>query len=474
MWALVAVGLAVSATQAVFLSSTAVYWLTLITLSAISGFTLLRCLFTPNHITAWEFFAALLGSLYGLGTLNTEWNVIDGPRDLIQLTGAPLTYVHMAMGNILLLVSLLLAIGRISRFYPFAALARLQYSKREFFIFACLTASACIALIATGAIGYHGDFLSEGSVKPSTAALFAVRCSGPAAAALIFIWPAMNKRERLVSICIIAILFAVSLYVGRRPVIFNGIICVMAYFVRLGSQRIINKHSLTAVAMALVIMPVITQGFMAMRLASYQTPLGEKPSVQLILEKGWDIIWNDSGEVKKQSDDNLGSRTYLIGYLSEITWRTDIRPPLYGELLAFNVGMAVPRVLWPTKFKYLKYGAEEMIANTELGLVLDDNANTIMTTGMTDFGLAGMIFYPIFVLLLLMLLTRGFMRAQPAVALLTTFAVFITLASVEAQMAAYFGAVRDLLILGGAVQILLLTVRALQGYNAPAGLTSVN
>lgn len=284
----------------------------------------------------------------------------------------------------------------------------------------------------------------------------------------------MNKRERLVSICIIAILFAVSLYVGRRPVIFNGIICVMAYFVRLGSQRIINKHSLTAVAMALVIMPVITQGFMAMRLASYQTPLGEKPSVQLILEKGWDIIWNDSGEVKKQSDDNLGSRTYLIGYLSEITWRTDIRPPLYGELLAFNVGMAVPRVLWPTKFKYLKYGAEEMIANTELGLVLDDNANTIMTTGMTDFGLAGMIFYPIFVLLLLMLLTRGFMRAQPAVALLTTFAVFITLASVEAQMAAYFGAVRDLLILGGAGQILLLTVRALQGYNAPAGLTSVN
>jgi hypothetical protein len=464
-WLAVACCLISGSVQEILPLSDAVYWFNLIVLSGVTVFTLMRCVFTPVHVTLWDFFAGMIGMMYGLGTFNTALTGISSIRDLGMLTNAPLIYVHTTLGHISILAAILMLIGLTSKTRVLGGLTPESINKNGMLLFGVLIAATCIVLVAIGSIGYHGDLLAEDSITPNAAATYAIFCSAPAAASLVFMWGRYSGLARMVAATALLALFAVALYLGRRNVVFAIIVCTMAHFAATRSTAIINRQSVATILAAGCLMPIVTTGFMAMRMASYETPAGQKASVGKVVTTAIDIITHDKGEVDRMSAENLKDRTFLVGYLAELAWRIDVLRPLYGRLFLFDLGMSVPRALWAEKFKYVRVGAEEGLSHPRLGMPSWDAANSVLTTGMTDFGPFGMIAYPLGLMALYVTVLGLIRRLNAHIFLIMSFAFLMCLANIENQLLVYFTFLRDVVMLSTALFVLLKVQGHFAGYN---------
>jgi hypothetical protein len=466
-WLAVAVCLVSGSTQELFPLSELVYWGNLIVLSCVAVFTLLRCLFTPVHVTLWDYFAGMIGMMYGLGTLNTAMSGITSFRDLAMLTSTPPIYLHTTMGYVTLLVAILLLLGLYSKTRILAGLTPESLNKAGILLFAVGTTLICLALVAIGSIGYHGDLVAEGSNTPNALATYAVICAAPAAASLIFMWRRYTGLARVIAATALLALFAVELYMGRRNVIYAVLICTIAHFASTRSASLISRQAITAIVAAACMMPIISTGFQAMRMASYETPAGQKPTVERIISSAIDIITHDKGEVDRQSAENLKERTFLVGYLAELAWHTDLRQPLHGRLFLYDFGMSIPRALWAEKFKYIRVGSEEGLAHPRLGMPSWDAANSVLTAGMTDFGPMGMTLYPIGVIAMFVLVLRFLQRLDAHIFFIISFILLNNLANIEGQMLVYFTVLRDAITVTIALYILLTGTKYFTSYNRP-------
>jgi hypothetical protein len=445
-----------------------VYWLTLVAISAVSVYTLMRCVFTPITVSIWDYFAGMVGMMYGLGTLNTELTGISSYRDLSMLTSAPVIYVHESLGYVSVLVGLLLLVGLFTKERLLEGLSPDKLNATGILFFGFGTALICLILVATGTIGYHGDVLEENSITPSAAATYAIFCLAPAAAAQVFMWQRYNHGAKIIATLSLLAFLAVALYLGRRNIIYTGVVCAIAHFAATRNERVFNRQSIIAIVSAALLLPIITTGFMAMRLASYEVAeKDKKPTVWKIATAATDIILRDKGEVDRQSTENLKERTYLIGYLAELNWRTEVLPPLKGDLFLYNVAMSVPNALWIEKFRFVRDGSEEALAHPRLGMPAWDAANSVLTTGMTDFGPIGMLTYPIGVVVIYALLLRLLRRLNISIYFLMSFSFLMALANIEGQMLAYFTHLRDVILVSTTLFIVTKAIYFLLNYNNP-------
>ncbi len=469
LWVLMLACLMTGCLQEMFPTSTAIYWLNLLTLSSVATYTVARCMITPVNTTLWDFFAAMVGMMYGLGTLNTEIKAISSLRDLALLTDAPVLYVHLTMGMVSILVAVLLAMGLFTKERLLEGVRPESMNHGMVLLFSSVTALLCIALVLTGAIGYHGDLLANESVTPNASATYAIFCFVPAACALVYTWRRHTGWGKLVAGATLLVFFALALYLGRRNVVYLLVTCSVAYFAALGNTRIFSRRIFLVAVAAAVLLPAISTGFMAMRMASYEikTSPDQKVKVGELIKVAIDILKKEKGEVDRQSEENLRDRAYLVGYLSELNWRTDTRQPLYGDLFLYNAAMSIPRAVWPTKFLYVRTGSEEALAHPLLGMPVWDAANSVLTTGMTDFGPLGMLSYPIGILALLLSTLKLLRRLDTHVYFVMFFATLNSLANVEGQMLAYFTFLRDVTLVSVVMYGLILVSRFFTDYNTP-------
>jgi len=149
--------------------------------------------------------------------------------------------------------------------------------------------------------------------------------------------------------------------------------------------------------------------------------------------------------------DNQDSRTFIVGYLAELVEALAYRAPLHGDVLMFDVALNVPAALWPEKYRVIALGSEEAVANHHLGIPVSDQANSIVTTGASDFGVAGIFLYPLALAGLYSLILRGTRRLGGIAHLMVTAALVNTLLNVEAATADYFSILRSIVIVSGAV-----------------------
>ncbi|MGC4062602.1 MAG: hypothetical protein QM749_17860 [Aquabacterium sp.] len=464
-WLCVIACLITGSLQEIMSLSDTVYWLNLLVMSAVAVYALLRCIFTPVTVTLWDYFASMIGMMYGLGTLNTEISGIQSFRDLAMLTTAPPLYIHETLGCVALLMSALLLIGQFSRHKLLDGLTPDWLDPFGILVFGTLTAGVCVVLVATGTIGYHGNLLSDESITPSPAATYAIFCSTPAAAGLVYMWRRYTQQAKLVAGLSLLVFLAVNLYLGRRNVTYNMIVCAMAYFGAIRNQFIFTRQTIIAMVSAAALVPIVTTGFMAMRMASYETPAGQKPTVGKIVVAAIDIIQQDKSEVNKQSAENLKDRTYLIGYLSELAWRTEVYKPLYGDLFLYNVAMSIPNAIWPSKFSYVRTGSEEALSHPLLGMATWDAANSVLTTGMTDFGPVGMVLYPLGIGALYAWLLTLIRKLDTSIFLLMSFSFLQCLANIESQMLGYFTFLRDVILVSLILFAIVRTARFFRQYN---------
>jgi hypothetical protein len=141
---------------------------------------------------------------------------------------------------------------------------------------------------------------------------------------------------------------------------------------------------------------------------------------------------------------NAEKRTFVLGFFADVLEGSSQRTPGLGRDLAEYVGSVVPRVINPEKD--LSFG-EESFADELFGLTYGDAANSILTNGAVDFGLLGVIAYPLLIVAIMRFSVEALSRFLPALpmAIITLGAIFSVLQT-ETATSAYFISIRNEII----------------------------
>ena len=137
-------------------------------------------------------------------------------------------------------------------------------------------------------------------------------------------------------------------------------------------------------------------------------------------------------------------RTFVLGFFADVLEGSSRRTPGLGRDLAEQVGTVVPRVINPDKD--LSF-SEEAFANELFGLTYGDAANTILTNGAVDFGLLGVVAYPLLIVLIMRVSIEVFSRFLPPlpVCIIVLGAIF-TVLQTETSTASYLISIRNEII----------------------------
>lgn len=154
---------------------------------------------------------------------------------------------------------------------------------------------------------------------------------------------------------------------------------------------------------------------------------------------------------------NVRSRTFVIAFLANVLDASSTRTPALGkDALNLIVG-TIPSALYPNKDLFF---SEEMLVDQTFGFGYGDEANSILTAGATDFGLVGMIVYPL-LLVILARLIYGFLSLwlNPIALLFIALGLIFLFLQTEIVLTGYVSDFRNDIIFGILMQIFFLLPR---------------
>jgi hypothetical protein len=136
-----------------------------------------------------------------------------------------------------------------------------------------------------------------------------------------------------------------------------------------------------------------------------------------------------SSEFDEAVAENLRDRTFVLMYFSDLVAASKTHTPLHGGLLSFAVQMATPSSIYSlfgSKDAVIALGMEEIVANPAFGLKAQDEANSYLTGGVSDFGIPGIFIYPIALAFLINFGVRFGMSHAPQVMQCLVMLMFIS------------------------------------------------
>jgi hypothetical protein len=221
----------------------------------------------------------------------------------------------------------------------------------------------------------------------------------------------------------------------------------MAFTLRSGRGIKADWLKVALVATIIPLLYLANTFFYAMRVSSWH--LGEStaalstlvPRAVELLEGGPDPHF------EHLVDENLRDRTFVIRYFSDLLTASWTHQPLYGKDMAFCFKSAIPSLLYLDKDTVKAIGIEENLVNPEFGLPAYDEANSILTTGVSDFGIAGVFIYPILLVIGIRKFLDGVSPKLPeAVRIVLLFSIVYVLFQTEVSTPSYFVVCRNLLL----------------------------
>lgn len=405
---------------------------------------LARCVLLSSRATTWDLLLVSLCLGYGLGSLNTELNWFYMPIDYLRLTWAGPTSIAKATALMMLVGTALCMASSVDENRVFGHI-RIKPAQAPWVVWVVLGVTLLtIAQLVTGSIGYHSNVTGEGtSVSPLAALTVGAIC--PAAALASFSWKSQHGWRRWLMLSSLAALMVIESFQGRRIFIYAMVVCLMCFFAAHPPRRLFTASQLLSFVVAALLAMSASKAFFALRMAT--TELGSSHDTAQLLRTGFDILLNaKKTSLNEAVADNQNSRTFIVGYLAELIEALEYRSPLYGDVLMFDVALNVPAALWPEKYRIISLGSEEAVANYHLGIPISDQANSIVTAGASDFGVAGIFIYPLALAGLYSLILRGTRRLGGVAHLMVTAALVNTLLNVEAATADYFSILRSIVI----------------------------
>jgi hypothetical protein len=159
------------------------------------------------------------------------------------------------------------------------------------------------------------------------------------------------------------------------------------------------------------------------------------------------LLTQDDARFNQGLTENLRDRTFIIGYLSELVAATPTHAPLYGEDALLCLKLSIPSILYPNKNAALDVGAEEEIANPQFGLPVTDDANSLLTSGVSDFGVIGAFIYPVLISLVASVFLRIVSKRVPEIVKLIVLLMFASvMIQCENGLVEYFDLLRQSII----------------------------
>jgi hypothetical protein len=397
----------------------------------------------PTRFSTLLAITLLLG--YGLGAVNTWLTLPRGNLSLANFLGSDEGVLARGIAGVLLSAVPLCSLGELYERPLFGREFRIPLDQHTFVLLVLATVATGIGFV-TGSLGYMGAQVTGEQLSVSVALLSWLFPPLTALTVAIFVATPRGPAKLLAGTCMFAML-AFVMVVGRRIVIYTAMETLLA--LRLTGYRLKGsffKKTLILLMLAGFVGVGVTV-FMLIRLAGFENP-NDPSTLSLAHRAETALSWVKDGSALSRAtvanQSNAQKRTFVLGFFADVLEGSSRRTPGLGRDLAEYVGSVVPRVINPNKD--LSFG-EESFADELFGLTYGDAANSILTNGAVDFGLLGVVAYPLLIVLIMRVSIEALSRFLPPLpmAIIILGAVF-TVLQTETATSAYFVSIRNEII----------------------------
>jgi hypothetical protein len=394
----------------------------------------------------------LLG--YGLGSFNTAIQLVKQHETVASHFFRPQEDLSTALSLVLWVCAVLFLLGGVletpARLNP----SRLLKTDISYLYLALLI---YFGALATHQIGYMGASVSDAGHVTVLGTI-----SGLVAGTIPSMTILLRNQSRLLRRApvfwgLLLIEMAALLPSGRRMIIYAMLAAIWAFSL----TGITWKASLLKKGLVLAMCGIGFYGanivFYAMRhvaeangaakrLGAPDMPLGEIVSgaIKFIRE-------GRNSDFDEQVAANLRDRTFVLMYFSDLVAASKTHTPLHGELLSFAAQMATPSSIYSlfgSKDKVIALGMEEIVANPAFGLKAQDEANSYLTGGVSDFGIPGVFIYPVALAFLINFGVRlGLSRSPEVMRCLVMLMMISSLFQTEWAVTGMFVFIRNIILL---------------------------
>jgi hypothetical protein len=330
---------------------------------------------------------------YGLGVVNSWLTVSRGNLELAEFFNRDPAAVSHAMAAILIASGILYSLGELYETPIFEKNFKLTLDNRAALFVLCGTALIIVGY-ATGKLGYMGSTaaVNNGHVGLLGGVLGWVSPTLFAFTALCYLEWRKGMLKRFFGV-MLAVQFILAIPTGRRNLFYFVLLAIIA--TRFGSFKL--KWSFPKKVLYTVLLGSLV-GIGAMSFFYLRYAAWGKRQVSLVdrISLAWELY--SSGQTTKANQsfkENLSKRTFVLGYVSDLLDASFRLRPAEGQNALHEFQLSVPSALWADKGAYLY--AEETVANITYHFSYKDEANSLYSAGAIDFGIWGMILYPIII-----------------------------------------------------------------------------
>jgi len=368
--------------------------------SVVGFYVLIDWLFRNGPLRLSTILAMTLLLAYAFGALNTWLTLPRAGLGLAEFLGRDPAVLARAITSVLFSCAFLLSLGELFEKPIFSSGFRIPLDGRAFLLIYLGTTAIVIGFatgkLTTGGIGASnvGDF---GQVSVISA--FLVWLLHPLFPFTVAVTLGLRRGFKKILFSLISLFLVVVIFTqGRRVLLFSLMMSV--FTIRLSGYRIkgsIFKNTVILGALAGLLL-VGTTSFILLRVSSYK--LGTRSSLfERIRYLAQSATFRESLQQAINSNtSDTQVRTFMLGFYSDVLEGSARTSPMFGRDLVSQLEGAIPRSLFPEKD--VTFG-EETLADEQFQLNYTDAANSILTTAVIDFGLAGAILLPLVVVWIL-------------------------------------------------------------------------
>ncbi len=421
--------------------------------SLVAFYTLIDWLFHRGPTRFSTLLAMSLQLGYGFGTLNTWFSLPRGSLTLGQVWGLDESVLARGMGAVLFASATLYFLGEIFEKPIFGQEFCFEIDgKMRTLIYA--GALAMFGGYATHRLVIGGISSSEGHAS-IVGMLLSWLYPPLASVAVAGFLTAQNARTRffmsLTSFAYLAF-FAV---LGRRATIYTTVeILLVLALVRYQWRGNRIRSILTFLAIgALIVASALV--FMLLRIApSAQSSTRQVSTLKRFQEADKLVQRGQALELATVAmQQNAQTRTFVLAFLANVLDASSRMTPALGRDAVSLMEYSIPSAIYPEKSTTF---SEEGLVDQQFGFSYGDQANSVLTAGATDFGLVGMIIYPV-LLIILVRVVYGIMEKylKKNALIIVTLAFIYMFLQTESTLTSYTTTLRNSIIFGVVIAILM-------------------
>jgi hypothetical protein len=344
----------------------------------------------PTRFSTITAMSLLIG--YGAGALNTWVTLPRGSLSISATMGLPQGVLARGIGAVLIATALLYFFGEIFEKPVFGRDFRFTVDARtRMLVF--IGALAMIAGYATHAILFQGPSSTGGHLNPFGAFLLWFYPLITAISVTAFLTAPRGKSKILSGIAMMVLLLMFSI-VGRRNSVYTTveILLVLGFSAYQWRGRTLRKVLMVLGLAGVIVACSLT--FMLLRISGFTTSRTQQVTVAKRIELAGNMVQKGGAYAlaANATSHNVQTRTFVLGFLASVLDGSMRRTPAHGVDALKQAQFAIPSFIYPYKdFSF----SEEALADQLFGYGFGDQANSILTAGAIDFGLAGLLLYPL-------------------------------------------------------------------------------